>query len=132
MNRREVAAVLAMVSALDDRRVFGEVDVTAWEAVIGDLRFDDAREAVIRHYKEETTVMMPANVRRLVKLIRASRKREHPTPLSPYSTSDVMAHIEWSRAWEEAIADGLSPDSASSWASEQVGRMLTTPEGENG
>ena len=50
MNRQEIAAILAMISSLDGRRAFGEVDVIAWEAVIGDLRFPDAREAVIRHY----------------------------------------------------------------------------------
>jgi hypothetical protein len=50
VNRQEIAAILAMISSLDGRRAFGEVDVIAWEAVIGDLRFPDAREAVIRHY----------------------------------------------------------------------------------
>jgi hypothetical protein len=74
MNRSEIAKILALAAARDLRTV-GDVDVLAWHEDIGDLDFADAREAVTRHYRESTDRLMPAHVRRLVKLVREERRR---------------------------------------------------------
>lgn len=77
MTRSEVALLLGLAAARDYRTV-GEVDVLAWFEDIGDLDLADAREAVARHYRESTDRVMPAHIRRLVKMIRDERRREAP------------------------------------------------------
>lgn len=74
MTRSEVALLLGLAAARDYRTV-GEVDVLAWFEDIGDLDLADAREALARHYRESTDRVMPAHIRRLVKVIRDERRR---------------------------------------------------------
>jgi len=74
MNHAEVATILALAAARDLRKV-GEADVLAWHEDIGDLDFTDAREAVRRHFRESTDRLMPAHIRRTVRVIREERRR---------------------------------------------------------
>ncbi len=62
-----------------DYRTVEEADGLAWHHVIGDLSFDDAMEAVRRHYQQSTDRMMPAHVRQGVKAIREERRRREPS-----------------------------------------------------
>lgn len=113
MTRQEVAAVLAMIASLDGRRAFGEVDVIAWEAVVGDLRFADAREAVILHYRESTQTLMPASLYATVKRIRRERigrsTPELPCWLDP---ENIVGAISYKREWYALVGDGMSPEAA--------------------
>lgn len=77
MTRSEVALLLGLAAARDYRTV-GEVDVLAWFEDIGDLALADAREALARHYRESTDRVMPAHIRRLVRVIRDERRRVEP------------------------------------------------------
>lgn len=74
MNRSETAVLLAKVSAFDQRTV-GEADVLAWHDVLGDLDLADALAAVSGHYRDSTDRIMPADVRRGVRELRAERRR---------------------------------------------------------
>lgn len=74
MNPGEVARLLA-ACAMYDFRTVEKPDVAAWAHVIGDLDYDDAMEAVRRHYQAQTDRMMPAHVRQGVKTIREERRR---------------------------------------------------------
>ncbi|AYF29295.1 hypothetical protein CSH63_17850 [Micromonospora tulbaghiae] len=74
MNRSQVAAILALAAARD-RRTVGEVDVRAWHEDIGDLDFDDARQAISAHFRQSTEYLMPVHVRRLATEIRRERHR---------------------------------------------------------
>jgi hypothetical protein len=73
------AARLLSACAMFDYRPIEEADGLAWHHVIGDLDFDDAMEAVRRHYAESTDRMMPAHVRAGVKAIRTERRRMEPS-----------------------------------------------------
>lgn len=83
MNHSEVALLLGLASTRDYRKI-GETDVMAWHQDLGDLDFEDAKLAVSLHYRESTDRIMPAHVRRLVRQIRAERRRveAHSEPLS--------------------------------------------------
>lgn len=73
MNLSETALMLAQIQAYDQRTV-GESDVIAWHSLLVDAPFEDCREAIRRHYAENTERIMPAHVRRLVRDIHGERE----------------------------------------------------------
>lgn len=77
MNRSEIALLLGLCAARDNRRV-DEVMVAAWHEDLADVTLADAREAVARHYRESTDRIMPAHIRQQVKAIREERRRRDP------------------------------------------------------
>jgi hypothetical protein len=58
---------LLTTCAAYDRRTIGKADAVAWHAVVRDLPFDLAQEAVFAHYSESREWIMPADVRTRVK-----------------------------------------------------------------
>jgi hypothetical protein len=70
MTRSEIALLLGMAAARDLRTI-GEADVLAWHEDLGDLDFDDARAGLRRYFREHTERIMPAHVRRYVRIIRS-------------------------------------------------------------
>ena len=58
---------LLTACAAFDRRTVGKSDVVAWHAIVGDLPFDLAQEAVFAHYRDSREFIMPADVRTWVK-----------------------------------------------------------------
>ncbi len=86
MNAQEVAALLAVVSTYD-RRALMDGEVHAWHGALGDLRFEECRDAVVKHYGTATDWVMPAHLRRLVTAARQdAAMRElpgHPDDLVP-------------------------------------------------
>lgn len=72
---------LLTVAAAFDRRSVGEGDAMAWHATLGDLDFEDSKQAVIAHYRDSREWIMPADVRTRVKAMRRDRlEREIPAP----------------------------------------------------
>jgi hypothetical protein len=61
VNQAEVVKVVARIQAGDNRTV-DEVTVAHWTEMIGHLRFEDALEAVVTHFRESTAYLMPAHV----------------------------------------------------------------------
>jgi hypothetical protein len=118
---RETAAVLAMITALDTRRMYGDIDAKAWHAVIGDLRFDDCREAVIQHYRESPHSITPADVRSKVSALRKARIGDRVAPLPPVDPEDIQAYRDWQQAWYRSVGDGLSGDEAEQKADHALG-----------
>lgn len=80
MTRAEVAMLLGLAAARD-RRTVGETDVAAWHTDLGDLTFEEAREALNQHFRESTAWLMPAHLRDLVRVAR-SRKQPHHEALA--------------------------------------------------
>ena len=74
MNSSEVARLLGAASAFD-RRTVGDADVVAWQAVLDDVPFADALEAVKRHYRDGEAWLMPVHVRRGAAEIARERER---------------------------------------------------------
>lgn len=58
---------LLTTCAAYDRRTIGKSDAVAWHAVVRDLPFADAQQAVFAHYSESREWIMPADVRQRVK-----------------------------------------------------------------
>lgn len=121
MDIRETAAVLAMISALDGRKAFGEIDAQAWHAVVGDLRFEDCREAVIAHYRDSSHTLMPADLRAGVKKVRKDRIGDKIAPLPPVDPDDVERYAQWQQVWVRAIGDGLTDEEAEHYADAELG-----------
>jgi hypothetical protein len=60
----EVGKILVIAAAFDQRTI-GELDVEAWEEIIGEMPFDLARERVIGWYSRHAERIMPVNVLRI-------------------------------------------------------------------
>lgn len=118
---RDTAAILAMVAAVDSRRSFGEIDVQAWHAFIGDFTFDDAREAVIAHYRESPHSITPSDINTRVGAVRRARIGNRVAPLPPVDPNDVASYNAWIGSWFTAIADGLTEDEATRRADSELG-----------
>ncbi|AEV86716.1 hypothetical protein ACWT_5699 [Actinoplanes sp. SE50] len=78
MDKAEVVLLLTLAATFDYRRI-GEADVEAWYLALDDIDLDDAKAAVVRHYRDQTDRLMPAHVRAGVKAIRAERRRLEPS-----------------------------------------------------
>jgi hypothetical protein len=97
--------LLSLIAARD-RRTIGKIDAMAWHEDIGDLSFDDAREAVALHFRQSTDWLMPKHVRDLVKKIREQRLEGFqyvPVP-GDENTAVYLKNLREQRA---AVADGL-------------------------
>lgn len=75
MDKSEVVLLLAFAGTYDYRKV-GDADIEAWHLAVGDLDFEDAKAAVVAHYRNTADRMMPFHVRQGVKVIREERKRQ--------------------------------------------------------
>jgi uncharacterized protein involved in exopolysaccharide biosynthesis len=89
MTPGEIARLLAAAAMFDYRKV-EKADAQAWHLVLGDLDFDDAMEALRRHYAESTERLMPAHVRQGVRTIRNERRRPSEALALPSKFEDDM------------------------------------------
>lgn len=72
MTLVECGMLLAFVAELDYRK-FTEATVEAWHEVLGRYGFEEARQAVIRHYDSEEPEFLKPN--HITSQIRAGRRR---------------------------------------------------------
>lgn len=96
MNRRDIARLLGIAAAYDQRTV-GQADVAAWYEALHDLSAQRASEAVVEHYRHHRERIMPADVRRLAIEI---GNRQHVDP----SFAEILGR-DGLRAIE-GVADG--------------------------
>lgn len=68
MNRSQIALLLTAIAGRDQRTI-GDADVLAWHQDLGDLGYDDALAAVTRHFRDSIDRIMPAHIRRIVRII---------------------------------------------------------------
>lgn len=106
MTLTETAQVLALAAAFD-RRTVGDADVYAWQATLGDTDFEDAKTAVVAHYRISSEWLMPAQIRAAVAKIRAQRlTNAGPEPAPQVDPDDVVAYQRELRAQRAHAADG--------------------------
>lgn len=106
MNLTETAKLLTMCAAFDQRTI-GEADVAAWQATLDDLRFEDCREAVIAHFRNSASRIMPHDVRVAVNAMRRERlERDVEAYIPDADPNDPAAYIEAMKARRTRIADG--------------------------
>ena len=79
MKRSEVAMLLTMAKAIDDRVVIDEGRVISWEASLdADMPYEFAKQAMTRHYAERDIPVMPSHLNdpwKIEKRDRADRER---------------------------------------------------------
>lgn len=61
MTREQTAALLALI-AVCDRRSVGVPEIAAWHQLLGEVDYDDACEAVRRHFRGSRDYLMPVHV----------------------------------------------------------------------
>ena len=108
MTPAEAQVLLTMAAAYDNRRP-SEDAAKAWAAALGDLRFEDCRDALIGHYARSTDWLMPAMLREPVRQIRAKRIAA-AGPLTPPPDLTPAETIRWLAGARAAIADGAPVD----------------------
>jgi hypothetical protein len=105
MNRTETAALLTLMAAYD-RRTLGPEDVLAWQSVLADVSFNDAKDAVVEHYRTSTQWLAPAEVISGIRKIRAQRL-EHADRLVPaVDPDDVAGYLAALRRDRRELASG--------------------------
>lgn len=107
MNRDEVVDLLTLIAARD-RRTVGHTDVAVWLEDVGDLTFEDARVAVARYFRESREWLMPADIRRLVRAIRAERIAAAPIP-APDAAMGEVGYRQALKQITARIGDGKVP-----------------------
>lgn len=104
MNRSEVANLLAVIQTYDQRTV-GETDVIAWHGAVGDLAFNEGRDAVLEHYKTTTDRIMPAHLRQLVQAARVKaageERAQELTARQGRSSQELVPMPDWFRTTVE-------------------------------
>lgn len=110
MNEEEVGILLIMAASFD-RRTIGETDVIAWHRLLGDHRFEDAKEALERHFASSREWLMPFDVIEGIKTIRAERRtayvREHGVLMMPQGLTPEQELVV-RRDWERQVGDGAT------------------------
>jgi hypothetical protein len=105
MTPDQIVDLLSLISARDNRTV-GQATVAVWLEDIGDLDFDDARQAVAAHFREEPGVwLMAAHVRQRVKKIRADRLHDFQYVPVP-GDENTAVYLAALREQREAVASG--------------------------
>ena len=116
MNNSQVAAVLAKIQLGDNREVDSQgLLLREWHESIGDLKFEDAIEAVRLHRRESTAYLTPNHIRVGAVRARDAREREErkrqpaieskPITLDrPKFEAETLAAIEAHRAAKAAKA----------------------------
>lgn len=104
MNRSEVAALLALAAAYDQRTI-GQSDVLAWHELLADTNAADAMAVVKNHYATQRQRLLPVDVIEGVKRIRNKRLDDNPMPQPPAELTEPE-YRAWLRATTRAIADG--------------------------
>lgn len=134
MNPAEAQVLLSMCATVDNRKP-DEGAARGWAAMLDDVRFEDARVAVIEHYRTSTEWLMPAKVRTDVKRIRAKRiAAADGELLIPPDGLTEAEERRWLHGRREAIANGdvvqpargeLKPRNLG-----DLGRLMPKPESE--
>lgn len=112
MNSDEVGNLLGLMALADNRKPpeddAGKIAMIAfWLSMVGDLDYPDAARAVQEHYQETREWIMPSDIRKRVKVMRAERLKANPVPAPPAELlDDPVAYRRALRESAQAIASG--------------------------
>lgn len=108
MTPAEASALLTIASGFDNRRVDPDV-ARSWAVALDDVRFEDARDAVVAHYRASREWLMPVHILDAVKRVRAGRIAAGEADLIPPPELSPRETQEWMRDARQALGDGRSP-----------------------
>lgn len=121
MNAQEAALLCRYVRACCPQQAIDEYTPTAWADLLGDVRLEDAKEAVRRVVGRQPFVA-PAEIRAEVRRIRAKRIDDHP-PLIPPPGLDDAQERRWLREARWRIGNGEHIDSDAPYGELVVGSV---------
>lgn len=106
MNPTEAVGLCRFVKAACPQQAIDEATPDAWGLLLADVRFEDAKAAVVNLARRQPFVA-PAEIVAEVKRIRAERIRRfgHPVP-PPELADDPTREQEWMREAYKQIGDG--------------------------
>lgn len=104
MKATEAAALLTIAAAYDNRKPDAD-QAKAWAMALDGLRFEDARAAIVAHYRASSDWLMPNMVIAGVKRIRAQRLSDFG-PLPDPPDMELADELEWLARVRREIADG--------------------------
>ncbi|MCI3246487.1 zinc finger domain-containing protein [Streptomyces spinosisporus] len=105
MTPAEVADLLAYCAAFD-RRTIGKADVLAWQPLLANVDFNEARDAVANHYARDTRWIMPADIRDAVTATHRDRLARHTDPTPKADPDDPHAYRAELLGTRRAVAAG--------------------------
>lgn len=118
MDANEVGKLLGFMALADNRKPPEDDEgrkamIAFWLGQVGDLDYADASQAVQDHYRDSREWIMPADIRRRVKAIRADRLARKPLPAPPAEVADQPGRYQQIVAANvKRIADGFAPPPA--------------------
>lgn len=107
MSPAEASALLTIASGFDNRRVDPDV-ARSWAVALDGVRFEDARDAVVAHYRASREWLMPAHILDTVKRVRAGRIAAQEADLIPPPELSPIETQAWMRTARQALGDGRS------------------------
>lgn len=107
MTKRQVSDLLNLIVSVDGRRM-NEHTPAAWQGILGDLGFEDCRDAILAHYQDSTDWLTPAHIRKRVKAVRQRRINQVGENINPsrLDSEDPREEIRVRRALTKALGDG--------------------------
>jgi hypothetical protein len=107
MTPREAFELCRFTAACCPAQKFDEYTPDAWGLILTDVRFVDAKEAVVA-IKKSSTWVDPSDIIREVRKMRAKRIDEYGpiTPPADLDPDDTIAYRDWWKGVQQAIADG--------------------------
>lgn len=107
MTPEEAVKICAFTAACCPAQKFDEFTPDAWGLILADVRFEDAKQAVVE-IKRRSTWVDPSDIITEVKKMRRKRIDEYGpiTPPADLDPDDVAAYRSWWINTQRAIADG--------------------------
>jgi hypothetical protein len=107
MNAQEATALCRLVKAACPQQAIDPMTPDLWATLLGDLRWDDAREAVIALAQRQPFIS-PAEIRAEVRRVRGDRIASAPAvqPPADLDPDDTAAYHRWLRDSRRQAADG--------------------------
>ena len=100
--------LLGIAASFDNRKPSEEAAI-AWAYALEDIRFIDARDAIVAHYRASSDWLMPQKVISEVRRIRAKRIAEAGDLTPPPDLTPVQT-IAWLKDARRRIGDGETVD----------------------
>lgn len=104
MNPEDILKLGRAVAAICPAQKWDEHSPAAWLELLGDLRYEDARQAVFNLGRQQPFIA-PSDIIKEVKRIREERIKNNPLP-DPPDDLTVPQFIAWKRLTLKAVADG--------------------------
>jgi len=115
VDANEVGLLLGLMALADNRKPPEDDEgrramIEFWLGQVGDLDYADASRAVQDHYRDSREWIMPADIRRRVRAMRAERLARQPLPAPPAEVADQPGRYQQIVAANvKRIADGFAP-----------------------